>query len=86
MVACCCSRDFGLLTAVGIGRITAAALPVTAPLDSILACWLQGFCNGNDCQAFPIVIGEFGGYMRDCRSRCAKANPNCMALELNVRH
>lgn len=48
--------------------------------------WLQGFCNGNDCQAFPIVIGEFGGYMKDCRSRCAKANPNCMALELNVSH
>ena len=45
----------------------------------------QGFCNGRDCQAFPIVIGEFGGYMRDCRNRCAKANPNCMTLELNVR-
>lgn len=46
---------------------------------------LQGFCNGAVCQKFPIVIGEFGGYMRDCRNRCAKANPNCMQLELNVR-
>lgn len=59
----------------------AMALPNTRTMSSSL----QGYCYNGSCLKLPIVIGEFGGYLRDCRNRCASANPNCMTLELNVR-
>lgn len=43
---------------------------------------MQGYCSGGTCQKFPVVLGEFGSRMRDCRNRCAAAG--CMPLELSV--
>jgi hypothetical protein len=43
---------------------------------------VQGYCYNGACQKFPVVLGEFGSRMRDCRNRCAAAG--CMGLELSV--
>jgi hypothetical protein len=43
---------------------------------------MQGYCYGGTCQKFPVIFGEFGSRMRDCRNRCAVAG--CMPLELSV--
>mmetsp|Transcript_3804 Transcript_3804/g.10936 ORF Transcript_3804/g.10936 Transcript_3804/m.10936 type:complete len:758 (-) Transcript_3804:1267-3540(-) len=42
----------------------------------------KGYCYNGNCQRFPVVIGEMGSRLRDCRNRCAVAN--CMYDELTV--
>lgn len=41
-----------------------------------------GYCYNGSCQRFPIVIGEFGSRMRDCRNRCSIAG--CLEMELKA--
>ena len=55
-------------------RLTWSNLPCVAAM--------QGYCSGGTCQKFPVIFGEFGSRMRDCRNRCAVAG--CMPLELSV--
>ncbi len=43
----------------------------------------KGYCLSNGvCQKFPIVVGELGSYLKDCRNRCV--TDNCMVDELTV--
>lgn len=43
---------------------------------------LQGYCFRGVCKRFPIVLGEFGSRLSDCRNRCTAAG--CMDMELKV--
>ena len=45
---------------------------------------VQGYCVGKKCQRFPIVIGEFGSRLHDCRNGCASRVPNCMKIEMEA--
>ena len=47
---------------------------------------VQGYCSvdGRVCQKFPVMIGEIGSRMRDCRNPCNNRKPNCMAMEMQV--
>ena len=46
----------------------------------------QGYCNSNGsvCQKFPVLIGELGSRLCDCRNGCNNRSPNCMTGELQV--
>ncbi len=47
----------------------------------------QGYCyNGTAaCQRFPVIIGEMGSRMVDCRNPCNTRTPNCMDAEMQAR-
>ncbi len=44
----------------------------------------QGFCHDGHCRRFPVLVGEVGSYLRDCRNPCNNRKPDCMTLELEV--
>ena len=50
---------------------------------------MQGYCHedGGACQRFPILIGEIGSRMRDCRNPCNNRGPelpSCMRDEMQA--
>lgn len=44
---------------------------------------LQGYKYNGDAKVFPIILGEFGSYLEDSRSGCAKRG--CLPQEMAVR-
>jgi hypothetical protein len=47
-------------------------------------CKLQGYCRDGHCRRFPVLIGEIGSRLRDCRNPCNNREPTCMVSELQV--
>jgi len=50
---------------------------------------VQGYCheNGGACRRFPVLVGELGSRMRDCRNPCNNRDAdvgNCMQDEMQV--
>ena len=67
--------------------------PKCADVERFIGCCpepdmrVQGYCFGKitACQKFPVVVGEMGSRMIDCRNPCNTRQPNCMAAEMQVR-
>jgi hypothetical protein len=50
----------------------------------------QGYCHegGSKCQRFPVLVGEIGSRMRDCRNPCnnrGEGAHDCMKDEMQAR-
>lgn len=58
--------------------------PASTCAGSDLITLLQGFCHEGHCRRFPVLVGELGSRLRDCRNPCANREPKCMDLELQV--
>lgn len=65
-----------------LAHFTATLCP---PLDALASSHAQGFCHEGHCRRFPVLVGELGSRLRDCRNPCANREPSCMELELRVR-